>query len=135
MKDEKVLLLRRANTGHEDGNWGLPSGHMEGDESARAATVRETQEEIGLIVDQRELELVHILHKRGTDAGEPKESERVCFFFALTEWSGEPINNEPDKCDALTWFPINALPENTIPYIRQVLEAYRAGILYSEEGW
>lgn len=37
----KVLLQRRANTGYEDGNWGVPSGHLVGDESATRAMVRD----------------------------------------------------------------------------------------------
>jgi hypothetical protein len=50
-------------------------------------------------------------------------------------WSGEITNTEPDKCDDLSWFKLDALPENTIPYIRQALEAHKNNIKYTEFGW
>ncbi len=42
---------------------------------------------------------------------------------------------EPNKCDDLQWFPINTLPENTIPYIKQAIERAYAGVIYSEFCW
>ena len=135
VKNGKTLLQRRANTGYEDGNWGVPSGHLNGDESATMAMVREVREEVGLIIDAERLKLVHLMHRRGTDGGDGQDNERVDFFFELTEWTGEIINGEPDKCDALIWFPLTSLPDNTIFYVRAALEAYQSGIIYSERGW
>jgi 8-oxo-dGTP pyrophosphatase MutT (NUDIX family) len=134
IQEGKVLLQRRADTGYEDGNWGVPSGHLAGDESATMAAVREAREEIGLNVEAQCLKLVHVMHRRGTD-DDGKDNERVDLFFELTHWSGEPINCEPDHCDALTWFSLTALPTNTILYIRAALDAYRIGEIYSERGW
>lgn len=128
IKDGKVLLLRRANTGYEDGKYGLPAGHADGDESGRAATCREAQEEAGIIVDPTDLKFVHCMHRR-------QEDERVDFFFTADTWQGEPQNMEPEKCDDLSWFPLDDLPVNTIPYIRQALEAHRDSVAYSEFGW
>jgi 8-oxo-dGTP pyrophosphatase MutT (NUDIX family) len=47
-KGNQVLLSKRANTGYEDGNYGLVSGHVESNETLREAMVREAAEEVGL---------------------------------------------------------------------------------------
>lgn len=125
IEDDKVLLLRRANTGYEDGKYGLPSGHVEGGETARQATCREALEEAGVKIDPEDLKFSHAMHRLQSD-------ERIDFFFVAEKWEGEPKNMEPEKCDDLSWFLLDGLHENTIPYIRQALEYYRKGIYYSE---
>jgi len=125
IKDGKVLLLRRANTGYEDGKYGLPAGHVDGNETARVATAREAKEEAGVDVNPEELNLAHCMHRL-------QEDERVDFFFTTDKWEGEPKNMEPEKCDDLSWFPLDNLPPNTIPYIKKALESYQQGVYYSE---
>jgi 8-oxo-dGTP diphosphatase len=125
VKDDKVLLLRRANTGYEDGKYSLPAGHADGDEPGREATAREALEEAGIKVKPQDLKFAHCMHRLQND-------ERVDFFFTADKWEGEPKNMEPEKCDDLSWFPLDNLPDNIIPYIKQSLESQRDGIYYSE---
>jgi len=68
------------------------------------------------------------MHRRSND-------ERVDFFLATTVWPGEPSNREPDKCDELAWFPVDALPGNTIPYVRRALDNYQHGVWFETFGW
>jgi 8-oxo-dGTP diphosphatase len=123
-RSEEILLLLRANTGYEDGNYGLVSGHLDGDETLAAAAVREAREEAGVEIDPADLALRTVMHRRQDD-------ERVEFFFEPSRWRGEVRNMEPDKCAALRWFPIEALPDNTIPYIREAIARYREAVPYS----
>ncbi len=125
IRDGKILLLRRANTGYEDGNYGLVAGHLDGDERATDGMIREAKEESGIILKPEDLKMVHTMHRR-------QEDERVDFFFTAEKWEGEIINTEPDKCDDLSWFPLEALPSNTIPYIKYAIECIRKGVTYSE---
>ncbi len=46
-KDGKILLIRRANTGWRDGEYGFPAGHVEANETFLETCVHETKEEGG----------------------------------------------------------------------------------------
>ncbi|MCR4328533.1 MAG: NUDIX domain-containing protein [Patescibacteria group bacterium] len=129
VKDGKILLSRRFQTGFEDGKYGLPSGHAEEKETMREAMVREIQEEIGAQVAIEDLEFAHMMHRSCGD------HERIDFFFVVKKWNEEPKNMEPEKCDDLSWFLLDNLPDSTIPYIRQAIESFVNKIPYSEFGW
>ena len=131
IKEDKVLLLRRFNTGYEDGNYSFPAGHIDGDESVTSAIIRETEEEIGVRLDPKDLSVVHVMHRRT----ESKDNERMDIFLKALKWEGEIKNVEPHKCDDLSWFSVEDLPKNTIPYIKTAFENYRKNIYFSEFGW
>lgn len=126
IKDNKILLSRRHNTGYFDGNYSFPAGHLDGNETLKQAMVRETKEEIDVLLDPADLELVHTMNRKIPD------NERIDFFFRAKKWQGEPKIMEVDKCDDLNWFGLNNLPPNIIPYIRQVIDSFLNNIIYSE---
>lgn len=128
-KDNQVLLLRRANTGYQDGKYGLVAGHLDGDELATAAMVREAKEEAGVTVRPEDLRFAHVAHRLSRN--QPGQ-ERVDIFFEATEWQGEVVNVEPEKCDDLSWFDIDDLPENMLPFVKLVLTDIAQGKQYSE---
>jgi 8-oxo-dGTP diphosphatase len=128
LRGQEILLGLRQNTGFADGSWHLPSGHLDPGEAATAGTAREAGEEIGVTINPADLRLAHVMHHRTNDA-------RTAFFFETNQWSGEIVNHEPDKCAGWKWFPLDAMPEQMIPYAAEALAHYRKEVLYSERGW
>ena len=128
VEDGKVLLLRRYNTGYEDGNYSVVAGHIDGGEELKAAMIREAREEAGIEISRSNLEIVGVIHFKG-------DREYIAFFLKASVWSGEVMNMEPDKCDDLSWFGFRDLPDNTIPYVRRAIEDYCNGIWFSSVGW
>jgi len=127
-RGDRVLLSRRYNTGYEDGSYGLPAGHLEGGETVSQAAAREAKEELGIEVNAQDIRFAGVMHRKSDD-------ERVDFFVRVDRWTGEPSNQEPEKCDDLRWTDLSSLPVNIIPYIRQALENYRQGKTFDEFGW
>ncbi|MFV2178027.1 NUDIX domain-containing protein [Actinomadura sp. LOL_016] len=134
--DGRVLLLVRANTGYMDGCASLPAGHVEPGESAETAAVRETKEEIGVLVEPSETRFAHVMHRR--TPGEP--GARVSFFFTARRWTGEVTNAEPHKCAGLVWADPADVPGSVggvpvVGYVASALAAVRAGEGFSADGW
>ncbi len=129
MKDDKILLLRRFNTGYEDGNYSVVAGHLEGNETFTEAMIREAKEEADIDIRPEDLETVHVMHRKV-----PTE-ERVDFFIRANKWEGEIKNMEPERCNELKWFTLDNLPTNVIPYVKHAIDYIKNGIFYSEYGW
>jgi 8-oxo-dGTP pyrophosphatase MutT (NUDIX family) len=110
-RGDEVLLLKRANTGYQDGNYSLIAGHMDGGELATQAIVREAQEEAGIVIHPEDLRLVHTDHRLDTGVS----GERIELYFQASAWEGTITNAEPEKCDDLSWHKLNALPTNMVP--------------------
>ncbi len=128
LRESQVLLLRRYNTGYGDGQYSVVAGHVDGGEEITAAMAREAREEAGIAIARGDLEVVGVMHRRSAE-------ERIDFFLVARRWTGEITNREPDKCDELAWFDLDALPANVIPYVRRALDNYRAGRLFDSFGW
>ena len=131
--DGKVLLSRRFHTGYEDGNYGLVAGHAEYGEPMRVALAREVKEEAGIDIDPDDLEHMVTIHRWCPDKDNPHA--RVGFYFTTKKWKGEIVNMEPEKCDDLSWFPKNAIPPNTIDYIKDAISCLDSHKTYIEFGW
>ncbi|MEV0339437.1 NUDIX domain-containing protein [Nocardia sp. NPDC050713] len=124
----RYLFGRRANTGYEDGAWHLPSGHLESGESIVDALVREAGEEIGVVIATEDVRFAHVMHNSSSGG-------RAAFFFMVSTWAGTPVNQEPDKCDALGWFAAAELPDRMIEYCRAALSSIAVGEPFSVYGW
>lgn len=126
--NNKILLLKRKNTGYEDGKYCLPGGHLEKNESIRSAIIREAKEEIGIELSKEDLELYKILNRKISE-----EIEYIDFIFRTTIWKGEILNKEKDKCEEIIWEDKNELPDNTIDFIKEIIKDSTS--IYIEYNW
>ncbi|RDV44713.1 NUDIX domain-containing protein [Leifsonia sp. ku-ls] len=128
--DGRLLLQRRAGTGYRDGELSLPAGHVEPGESATKALLRETREETGLDLDPAAVRLALVQHGRADG------DAYIDFFFSAALPPGAvPVVGEPDKASELVWAPVDALPEDVVPVVRNGIEALLRGETYTEYGW
>ncbi len=125
LRNNQVLLGRRYQTGYMDGHYSIIGGHLEPGESLRQAAMRELQEEVGLKVSEQDLTFVHLMHHLN-------DSPRLQVFFLLNLDEGEPKIMEPESCDDLRWFDLQALPNNLVPYVREALQQHTINNTYSE---
>lgn len=119
----EVLLSRRAGTVYAAGLWHLPSGHLDGPhEDVVTALIRESEEETGVLIDPVDVRAAVTVHHRS-----PGGSARIGLFFEVRLWEGTPQVREPAVCDAMDWYPFDALPAPMVAYCRAGLDAYRMG--------
>ena len=128
IKDNKLFLLRRKNTGWEDGKYGVPAGHLEINETISQAIVREAKEEAGIEINTQNLTLVHVMHRKSN-------FDYIDLFFITKKWIGEPMSAEKNKADDAQWFSINDFPENTLSHIKVAFDNYKNNITFSEFGF
>ena len=128
LDEGRILLLRRHNTGYEDGNYSTIAGHVEGGEQLNSAMIRESREEAGIEILPADLEVVGVMHTM-------TDKEYVCFFLKAVAWTGEVRNMEPEQCSDLNWFDMDSLPDNIAPYVRRAIENYRTGKWFDSFGW
>ncbi|NLN45886.1 MAG: NUDIX domain-containing protein [Clostridiaceae bacterium] len=128
LQDNKIVLLRRFNTGYEDGKYSVIAGHLDGNEDLKSAMAREALEEAGIIIELKDLEIIGVFHRKTA-------TERVDFFLMADKWKGKITNMEKHMCDDLSWHNLDSLPDNMIPYVRKAIENYRYGINFDMYGW
>jgi 8-oxo-dGTP diphosphatase len=128
-QNNEILLLKRQNTGFEDGKWSLVAGRIDGEEEVVSAAIREAKEEAGVDIEPFEIEVVGVMHRKN------RSSEWIDFYLEVKSWKGIITNTEPNKCEELRWFNIRELPENVIPYIRRAIERDYKEMWFESFGW
>ena len=121
--NNKLLLMKRKNSGCDDGTYTVPSGHMESNETPLECAVRETMEEIGITVT--ESEFLSVMYRTNKNIGQQcsnPEIDYIDFFFVCRSYRGTVKNMEPDKCSEIIFVDINKLPENMSPHVSFALE-------------
>jgi 8-oxo-dGTP diphosphatase len=97
IEDEQALLIRRGNEPLM-GQWSIPGGTLELGETLAEGTVRELQEETGLLV--RVLDLIEVFERinfgRGADEtwATLEEKRRPRFHFVIADYLCQRISGE-----------------------------------------
>jgi 8-oxo-dGTP diphosphatase len=118
--DGKLLMIRRRQR-EGDLLWALPGGAIEDGETVEEAAVRETVEEVGLVVAA-----VKVLGERV----HPK-THRTMSYTACEVLQGEAKVADEDELDAVAWVALEEIPEY-VPYglygpVQEYLDEVLAG--------
>ena len=127
-EDNKILLFYRTDGYFKDGWWIIPAGHIEENEPAAQTVIREAKEELGIDVDIKDVEFVHILHNL------VGENNRLDFYFRIGKFKGKIQNLEPSKCAEMRFFDKDTLfqTERIAPTTLQALQHIWNEKYYSE---
>ncbi len=107
--EHRILLGRRAPGAREAGRWSFPAGFVERGEVVEAAAVREVAEEVGLTVEIGELLGLYSY-----------DGEEVALaVFCAARFDGAPVAQ--DDLDAVSWFPVDDLPDLAFTHDRQII--------------
>ena len=124
-REKEILLQLRQNTGYMDNMYDFAcSGHVDKNESFTQALVREAKEEIGISVKEEDLIFLAVNHHY--------QADHVQLFFTTKAYRGIPTVCEPNECGGLVWANINSLPDNTIPYVANVIKCIQSGIQFDD---
>lgn len=82
---------------------------MEEDDSIIDTVIRETEEEIGITINRKDLQLVTTSDRREWNL------VYIQFLYETTFYTGTITNKEPNKAYELRFFDIKKLPENIFP--------------------
>jgi ADP-ribose pyrophosphatase YjhB (NUDIX family) len=103
LKDNKLLMVKRAAKMLEGGKWGLVGGFAERDELVVETAAREVLEETGWQVTNLKLLTINDQSNR---PGEDRQNVAFVFFGQATAKTGEP----DDESDDQQWFGFDELP-------------------------
>lgn len=110
--EEYILLMKRQNTGSNDGEYELPGGHLERCEDLFDAMIREAKEELLIDLNRDDIKIIHLLHHYN--------GERLNFIFETCK-DVDPKIGEPNKCSELKWVKIDNLPNNTTDKVKMII--------------
>jgi 8-oxo-dGTP diphosphatase len=117
MRNGRILLRERANTGYGDGAYEPPSGELADRETIVETAIR-VASVAGIAVGGENVSLAHVMH-------DVSGGGRIAFFLSVSGWTGQPAS--PGVC----WFPVGDLPTNMLDRARVALRNYADGMRFS----
>lgn len=103
IKENKILLVRRATHLLDGGKWGLTGGYVDRDETVKQAAEREVLEESGYQVSD-----IHLLTIRDNPDRPHEDRQNIAFVFFCE--AGEKTGQPDWESTAQEWFSLDSLP-------------------------
>lgn len=126
VKENKILLYLR-KWWSQDWMYNLIAGHLDWWEDPRQATIREAFEEAWIKIKKEDLHFCNVSHSLSSSW-----KEYIQFYFSCDKWEGEITNIEQDRCYNMEFFPIENLPNNVTPYIKNAISNFINKVNYDE---
>ena len=126
--DNKILLQKRRG-GYYDNKYSLVAGHTEEGETIVEAIIREAKEESNITLNPNDLEVKVMVHRPNAPYKD-NIADIIDVFVLSSKYEGTIKNNEEDRCSELCFYPLDDLPEATIPYVKQALDALKENQFY-----
>lgn len=104
IKNNKILLGKRASHLTNPGKYCLPGGFLNRDEEAEQAVLRELQEETGYVG-----EVVKLLRVVDNPNRKGEDRQNVSFVYLINV--GEKVSEPDNETKAAVWFPLDQLPQ------------------------
>jgi 8-oxo-dGTP diphosphatase len=101
-----VLVQRRPAHKEMGGLWEFPGGKVEEGETPEAALVRELAEELGLLLDEADLE------PNGFASAPVGGRHMILMLYICRRWQGEPVLMD---ADAMQWVSIEEMKQLAMP--------------------
>lgn len=120
-KDNKILLVKRADFLLEGGKWCLPGGYLDRDETLEQGVLREVKEESGY-----EGKITGLL-RINSNPNRPKEDRQNVDFVFLME-AGNNVQEPDHESVEIKWFGLDDLP----PVAEFAFDHYDNVILYKK---
>ena len=118
MRNGRILLRERANTGYGDGAYEPPTGQLTDRETIVETAIRVASAEAGIAISAGNVSLAHVMH-------DVSDSGRIAFFLTVSGWQGEYTSSDA------RWFPVGNLPTNMLDRSRMALRNYAEGMRFS----
>ena len=117
MRNGRILLRERANTGYGDGAYEPPSGELADRETIVETAIR-VASAAGIVIGAENLSLAHVMH-------DVSGGGRIAFFLSVSGWTGRPASAD------VRWFGVGDLPTNMLDRARVALRNYADGMRFS----
>jgi len=118
MRNGRILLRERVNTGYGDGAYEPPTGQLADQETIVETAIRVASAEAGIPIRAGNVSLAHVMQ-------DVSGGGRIAFFLTVSGWPGEYTS--PDA----RWFPVGNLPTNMLDRSRVALRNYAEGMRFS----